>query len=255
MSLHQYPLSGAAQPFTVGITGGGLYNSGLDYNSAALLKDALPDSLIRQGRPDIRILKVTENLRSEYEASRRIISSMWDGNISLYDPTSTSGERINLQLIIHMGMRTSESNYCFEVIARKDGYVHPDNCGDLPKSSEYEDGGRLYGVPDQLRPELDIESAAQAVKDKLPRHNTRVSTDAGHNLCEWFFFNSLAEGYRRSAPLHVAFVHIPKGKSEDDLKTGVEILESFIGTLVQQIEEKEVDKKAREDTQMFEHQS
>ena len=74
----------------------------------------------------------------------------------------------------------------------------------------------------------------------------RVSTNAGHNLCEWFFFNSLAEGYKRHVPLHVAFVHIPKGESKDDLKVGVAVLENYIRALVKQVEAKE-DKKARED--------
>lgn len=66
----------------------------------------------------------------------------------------------------------------------------------------------------------------------------RVSSNAGHNLCEWFFYNSLAEGYKRGAPRNVAFVHVPPGRSEEDLKTGVEILEAYIGALVNQIEAK-----------------
>lgn len=57
----------------------------------------------------------------------------------------------------------------------------------------------------------------------------RVSTNAGHNLCEWFFYNSLAEGFKRGAPLNVVFVHVPAGRSSEDLKAGVEILEGYIG--------------------------
>lgn len=67
----------------------------------------------------------------------------------------------------------------------------------------------------------------------------RVSTNAGHNLCEWFFYNSLAEGSKRGIPLNVAFVHVPLGISSEELKAAVAILEHFIGSLEEQIEKQE----------------
>lgn len=54
----------------------------------------------------------------------------------------------------------------------------------------------------------------------------RVSANSGHNLCEWFFYNSLAEAVKRGKPRNVAFIHVPPGKSEADLKAGVEIWQS-----------------------------
>lgn len=107
----QQPTVDLGQGFLVGVTGGGLqnvitfqncslltirqlYNSGLDYNSAAVLKDALPDSFSRPGKPDIKILKVIENLPSEYERSREIIHDMWNGNAAIYNKSATADEHV-----------------------------------------------------------------------------------------------------------------------------------------------------------------
>ncbi|KAM0433899.1 hypothetical protein ACHAPT_003842 [Fusarium lateritium] len=140
--------------------------------------------------------------------------------------------------MIHMGMRTKEPNYCFETVARRDGYIHPDNLGKLPNPEDYDPDGYFGGCPKELRPDVDIEAAGKAAHALLPHHKMRVSTNAGHNLCEWFFYNSLAEGFKRGVPQNVAFVHVPPGRAEEDLKAGVEVLEAYISALVSQIEAK-----------------
>ncbi|KAK7403917.1 hypothetical protein QQX98_010324 [Neonectria punicea] len=259
MSLQQ-PIAASSPPFVVGITGGGvkLYKSGFDYNSAAVLKNALPDSFYREGKPDIKILKASDNLPAEYGPSRELIHGLWAGNLSMYDPVGEPIDGTEVRLMIHMGMRTKEPNYCFETWARRDGYIHPDNQGKLPNPADYEPEGYLYGCPEELRPDLDIAAAGKIAHERLPvrlpfpnskphpltwmteqDHKMRVSTDAGHNLCEWFFYSSLAEGFKRGAPRNVAFVHVPPGKTDEDLKTGVEVLQAYVGALVDQIEGKQ----------------
>lgn len=145
-----------------------LYNSGFDYNSAAVLKDALPDSFSRPGKLDIKIMKVTENLPSEYEPSRKIIHDMWNGNAALYNKSARPDKHVQVQLMVNMGMRTSEPNYCFEIVARRDGYVHPDNCGAPPEPDYYKHGGRFDGSPAELRPDLDIEGAEKKAHAAMP---------------------------------------------------------------------------------------
>lgn len=67
-----------------------------------------------------------------------------------------------------MGMRTSELNFCFEIVVRRDGYVHLDNCGALPDPNDYKHGGRFDGSPAELRPDLDIEDAEKKAHAALP---------------------------------------------------------------------------------------
>lgn len=145
-----------------------LYNSGFDYNSAAVLKDALPDSFHRQGKPAIKILKATENLPAEYDPSRKLIQGLWAGNLSMYDPNEEPSDESQVQLMIHMGMRTKEPNYCFETFARRDGYIHPDNLGKLPDPEDYDTGGYFDGCPKELRPDVDVEAAGKAAHELLP---------------------------------------------------------------------------------------
>lgn len=67
-----------------------------------------------------------------------------------------------------MGMRTKEANFCFETFARRDGDIHQDNCGELPDPKDYEKGGYFYGLPEHLRPDLDIAAAGKAAQEALP---------------------------------------------------------------------------------------
>jgi len=96
---------------------------------------------------------------------------------------STSGSKVSasrpqvseVRLMVHMGMRTKEPNFCLEAFARRDGYVHPDNRGYLPDRKDYEQGGYFYGLPEQLRPDLDIKTAGKAAKEVFP-----VSSEPSH---------------------------------------------------------------------------
>lgn len=97
-----------------------------------------------------------------------LIHGMWEGHASLYNEAATeSDERVDVQLMIHMGMRTAEPSYCFETVARRDGYVHPDVCGELPDPADYGSDGRLGGCPSELRPALDIDAAEKKTRSKL----------------------------------------------------------------------------------------
>lgn len=132
------------------------------------MKDALPNHIQHKGRTDIRILKATKNLPAEYAPSRQLIQGLWTGNLSMYDPFEEPIDGLEVRLLIHMGMRTKETNYCFESIARRDGYIHPDNCGELPNPEDYQAGGYFDGCPETLRPSLDIEAAGKVAHELLP---------------------------------------------------------------------------------------
>ncbi len=46
------------------------------------------------------------------------------------------------------------------------------------------------------------------------------SDNAGHNLCEWIFYTSLAEAVKRGQPHNVAFIHVPPGNTEGEFEGG-----------------------------------
>ncbi|RSL55423.1 hypothetical protein CEP53_007111 [Fusarium sp. AF-6] len=164
--MRQSIIGSNAQPFVVGVTGGG--NSGFDYNSAAVLRDVLPDSFHRQRKPTIKILKATENLSAEYNPSRKLIQGLWAENLSMYDTVEESNDGLQVRLMIHMGMRTKEPNYCFETFARRDGYIHPDNLGKLPSPEDYDTGGYFDGCPEELRPDVMLRPPERQLKNFFP---------------------------------------------------------------------------------------
>ncbi|KAK1829517.1 hypothetical protein QBC39DRAFT_435529 [Podospora conica] len=251
-------------PFVVGVTGVGvrdtpskwklkgdemlifnssLYNSGLEYNSAAVLKDALPDSFSRNGKPDIIVLKAEENLPAEYGPSRKLIHGLWAGNRSMYLPAPGS-EVPDVQLL---------ESWSTWACAPKRPTLLRDDCaarrlhppGQLQRTPgpEHRISSKVATFTASLN-SCDLTSISklqqrpQRKRSVLQDHNMRISDNASHNLCEWFFYNSLAEGVKRGKPRHVAFIHVPPGQSEAELKAGVEIWQSFIGTLADQIQAK-----------------
>lgn len=222
--------------FLVAITGGGLYNSGFDYNSAALLRDALPNFIARETKPDIQILKYPHDIPSVYAAVRDIFPTLWNGSLSVYDSKASTNETVNIGLMVHMGMRTSEDNYCFETVARRDGYKHADMENGTQPDGDGEPGGYWEGCPAELVPDVPVTEAAEALKKEIPDSKTRVSTNAGHNLCEFMFYSSLAELYKRNEKKRVVFVHIPSGDTKEQMDEGVKVLTSYIRNLVERIE-------------------
>ncbi|KAJ5724839.1 hypothetical protein N7493_006567 [Penicillium malachiteum] len=104
-----------------------------------------------------------------------------------------------------MGMRTCEENYCFETSARRDRYIKPDNNGNLPSDDDIKKDGYWAGRRSELRPGLDITLASEAVQKAFPsdfaallcvprrfRRDSPLMPGTIYNLCEWFFYSSLA---------------------------------------------------------------
>lgn len=54
------------------------------------------------------------------------------------------------------------------MFARRDGYIHPDNEGDLPLEDDVKKDGYWAGCPSELSPELNLTSASHAVQKAFP---------------------------------------------------------------------------------------
>jgi pyroglutamyl-peptidase len=69
--------------------------------------------------------------------------------------------------------------------------------------------------------------------------NLRVSEDAGHYLCDFIYFSSLAHLWKQQRPKKVVFLHVPLHSDEQSIKRGVELVLTLIRSLV----ESELEKK------------
>lgn len=66
-----------------------------------------------------------------------------------------------------------------------------------------------------------------------------ISTNAGHFLCDYIYFNSLAQCFKANETRRVAFLHVPAAKPEPDylyeehIKVGREIATQLIRSVVE----------------------
>lgn len=67
----------------------------------------------------------------------------------------------------------------------------------------------------------------------------KLSTNPGHFLCDYIFFNSLAHCFKANERRRVAFLHVPAHKPdpvqqyEEHVKTGTEIATQLIRSIVE----------------------
>lgn len=67
----------------------------------------------------------------------------------------------------------------------------------------------------------------------------RVSEDAGHYLCDFIYYSSLAHLWKQQRTRKVVFFHVPLHSDAESLKRGVEL----VLTLLRSIVESELEKK------------
>lgn len=61
----------------------------------------------------------------------------------------------------------------------------------------------------------------------------RISENAGHYLCDFIYFSSLAHLYKRNEYRRVVFLHVPCEAGEQALAQGTELTVSLIRALVE----------------------
>lgn len=154
----------------------------------------------------------------------------------------------NYDIVVHIGMAPGCGFYSLEKWAHRDGYTRKD------VNHETMDGDAFwkqeYGAPQGLQTSFDAESVLQKWKEELPVHrpsplpslvlqvmlstngilhwpnyqdqDLRISTDAGHYLCDFIYFTSLVEYWRRNpdGPRPVVFLHVPGRYENEDVDRG-----------------------------------
>ncbi len=115
------------------------------------------------GEATIIILKYPQNIPCIYSEVRPMISRLWSGRRSVYQPQRSDEEPREIDLMLHIGMRPSENCFCFEKVARRDGYDKPGSDGIYLPAGDAEAGGIWVGLPESLTPDLDIDRVAARI--------------------------------------------------------------------------------------------
>ena len=204
-----------------------------DFNTSALVRDALPDVIVRPEKQDIRIRKYQRDTRDTYEDVRKVSKEIWGGSAVLFG--EKEGDLIDIDIILHFGMIAlgwDPNQFRFETVARRDGYSLPGDDNKPVDSGELE---RL-SLPTVLTTSLDVKGAWRQVQDKFPDVKTYVSDDAGLYFCEFRLYSSLAEVILtenlHNKKGHTSFLHLPQAHDPEAIALARDIAVTYISGLV-----------------------
>ncbi|KAI9876925.1 MAG: hypothetical protein M1830_005281 [Pleopsidium flavum] len=134
-------------------------------------------------------------------------------------------------------MGAGRDYYALETRARRDGYVLRDCEGGVPFGGSADPPGddeRERG-PEMLQSTVVNGRVLRAWQDGVPDFDVRLSDDAGRYLCDFTYYTSLLEFWRRGpeGERPVVFLHVPGGFAEEDLVRGREVVVALIRALVE----------------------
>lgn len=163
--------------------------------------------------------------------------------------------------MLHIGMASTQPKYSLEQLGHRDDYKIRDLDGAVPVQDQDSPDWPWNNVPSQLTTDLDVQDVHRRWNKHLPvsrlrerqiektqraetswQHNQiplMVSSNAGHFLCDYIFFNSLAQCFKANETRRVAFLHVPAAKAapedlyEGHIKVGREIATQLIRSVVE----------------------
>lgn len=158
-------------------------------------------------------------------------------------------------LVIHIGIASPRLYYSVEHLAHRDDYT----ITDIDGRTGYEDGEKRWkelGLPPILSPGKAF-VASKEQKDQRAHKGTqgdpyppnshfletwkanasagldlRISYDAGHYLCDFIFYTSMALAAQQGQDRNVLFLHVPGAAEDADIERGREITLALIKTMV-----------------------
>ncbi|SPQ18640.1 7f6dfdf9-3e87-42ff-86fd-b96b084d773a [Thermothielavioides terrestris] len=157
-----------------------------------------------------------------------------------------------IDLAIHVGMAGPRAYYSIERRGHRDGYVMPDVDGRFLREDDERRARRgeawvWEGVPAELETALDLGDVLSRWRGWAPKHaDLRISEDAGHYLCDFIYFSSLAHLYKAGEPRKVLFLHVPSDASENSVALGRELLLQLVRSVVESEVARRAEGKAEE---------
>ncbi|KAK2050329.1 hypothetical protein LZ31DRAFT_537764 [Colletotrichum somersetense] len=194
--------------------------------------------------PPVRILVHPEAIRVNYMTVRALVPRLWDPAL-----------HPRVDAVVHIGMAGPRLFYSVERRGHRDGYTFPDVDGrrleDDERRREEGDGWVWHGMPPEIETGLDLADvlerwkAHSPVRDKLltaaaaaaageqEGSDLRISEDAGHYLCDFIYFSSLAHLWRAREHRRVTFLHVPSDASEASVARGTELAVQLIRSIAE----------------------
>ena len=223
---------------TVLVTGFGPFQEKYPVNPSFEITRLLPEVLPRltvDGRK-IHIIAYDTPVRVCYDEVRTLVPV-------LHDSLKTS-----VDLVLHIGMASGRTFYTAELYGHRDGYSKNKDLDGKTVSTE--DGLEYFGdCPAMMTTSLDYDEVLRGwnlnllkVPEDSPGFGAecRPSENAGHYLCDYIYYNSLAWYGRQHNRLDggeasdrpVLFLHVPADSSPEALARGKQVTLALIQSMV-----------------------
>lgn len=240
MRLRKPPISECQRAYIKLITISQPFQDKFPINPSFEITQTLPEYLppTPAQRHAIRIVPYGQPVRVAYEDVREIVPLLHQSYVGTMD------------LVLHIGMASGRKYYAIERYGNRDGYdKNPDVDG---KKLSSDDGVTHFGdCPSRMTTSLDFDDTWRRWQSKvidkplvspiLDGVDLRPSEDAGHYLCDYIYFSSLAWFGRRSKSMEggtskdrpVLFFHVPAESDEETLEKGRIVATCLIRAMVE----------------------
>ncbi|KAL9101783.1 MAG: hypothetical protein Q9163_003002 [Psora crenata] len=261
-SLTQEP-DGELKEWNILVTGFGPFLDNY-INPSFLIANTLPATYQLPNLPQIVIHTYPHPIEVSYQAVRTLIprllfpkphsafpapasSGSSQNDVRTSTKTNAAKEKPNYDIVLNIGLAPGRKYYSFETCAHRDEYVKRDiYFRDMKDDTYWRDE---YDAPELLKPSFDMADVWRRWKQSLLRNehqredeqheqhdvdeeDVRPSSNAGRYICEFTFFTTLLEFWRRRQEARGAFLHVPCGIGETDLRRGRRVVLALMAALV-----------------------
>lgn len=224
---------------TVLVTGFGPFQERYPVNPSYEITKNLPHVLPRPTNDNrvVRIIAYDTPIRVCYREVRALVPPLLEGLEGAVD------------LVLHIGMSSGRDFYTAEVYGHRDGYSKNK---DLDGETLPADHGLMYfgDCPPLMTTSLNCDrllkiwkASLESVPEGAPgfEADCRLSEDAGHYMCDYIYYNSLAWFGRRNESLEggkvedrpVLFLHVPAESDPEVLERGRQVTLSLIEAMAE----------------------
>ncbi|GKT83097.1 pyroglutamyl peptidase [Colletotrichum tofieldiae] len=177
--------------------------------------------------PPVRILVHPEAIRVNYQTVRALVPQLWD-----------PATHPRIDAAVHIGMAGPRLFYSVERRGHRDGYSFPDVDGnrleDDDRRREEGDKWVWHGMPSEIETGFDLAEVLERWRGHSPEgSDLRISEDAGHYLCDFIYFSSLAHLWKAQKHRRVTFLHVPSDASEESVARGTDLAIQLIRSIVE----------------------
>jgi hypothetical protein len=139
----------------------------------------MPRVIFREGKPNVRIIKYPDAVRTSWEAVRKLIPPLWEGKKAFYrlweeEEEEEEGESDSPEIdaVLHIGMLDKPHEaFRLERNGYKSGYDLADADGKYPTDGDKTDDGTWGQTPEKLSTDTDLDAIHKRVSAELSVSN------------------------------------------------------------------------------------